>query len=404
MVGNINTDTSNRFTDINNIVGGSDNVITGYNNIINGVGNAVGGKSNIVNGDGNSNLASNTFILGSTISNLYPSSQPSLLIGNNISNFTEGSFLFGNNINVGVGTESNLITSSSSTFATASSGMFLVGNNITIDNPSNDIFIVGNNITLTQSSSSLFYVEYDTIEFNTQNFITNVVGTSSFNNMIIADLVLQDIPNNTYGKFRLNQYNPTDYPGGSYLQINSPIPGLGIEYKDYDNGFFYINRINQSTGAGTEVFMDDNLIRNILAKTSSNTEFSILPDGYQFRCGPPSSFSFNTETKINRQGITSTSSTTTDIVLSTGLSDYKHYEVVILGTDLTANQKYSARKVAMFKVGGQVGTTQTIYEITDMGTYSTNIQISGPSIVVRVSGSVVNDTRWSIYATSYEAS
>ena len=404
MVGNINTDTSNRFTDINNIVGGSDNFITGYNNIINGVGNAIGGKSNIVNGDGNSNLASNAFILGSTISNVYPGSQPSLLIGNNISNFTEGSFLFGNNITLGVGTESNLITSSSSTFATASSGVFLIGNNITIDNPSNDLFLIGNNITLTQSiPSNLFYVGYDTIEFNTQNFITNVVGTSSFNKMVIADLVLQDIPNNTFGKFRLNQYNPADYPGGSYLEFNSPIPGLEMVYNDYDSGYLLLQRVNQNTFEIQQIFMDDNSITTQITKTNSNTEFSILPDGYEFRCSSPGSFNFNTETKINKQVVTSTSSTTADVVISTGLTDYQNFEVVILGSDQIANQRYSSRKVAMFKSSpfSQVGTTQTIYEITNMGTYSTNIQIQGTTIVVRVSGSVVNDTRWSIYATSY---
>jgi hypothetical protein len=380
---------SNQSTTDQTLIVGDTNIVNGLNSIAIGSGNLVSTPQSLVIGIGNQIESQEQSITGS---------QSSIIVGNNNQMLNDGGFVYGSNNLIGLSVSNSFVFGSNNDIGFTASGP----SGSTFDN----VFIVGSNISLTQSSSSLFYVGYDTIEFNTQNFITNVVGTSSFNNMVIADLLLQDIPNNTSGKFRLNQYNPADYPGGSYLQFVSPAPGLEIVYNDFDSGYFYINRANAITSEYQAIFMDDDEVKINLSKTNSNTEFSILPDGYEFRNSSPGSFNSNTETKINKQAITSTSSTTTDIVISTGLTDYQHFEVVILGSDQIANQRYSSRKVAMFKSSpfSQVGTTETIYEITNMGTYSTNIQIQGTTIVVRVSGSVANDTRWSIYATSYQAS
>jgi hypothetical protein len=264
--GVINTSLFNQVYAPNNIVSGDGNFIYDSDNIVSGLNNgAIIGRGNLIMGDDNYNIyGSRNFLLGASISTLDGSSNPSVLVGNNIFSEYEGSFVFGNNVSLILpvtGTES-----------------------IRVDETISDVFIIGNNITLTQSiSSNTLYIGSDTVEINSQNFITNVVGTSSFNKMIIGDLVLQDLPNNTYGKFRLNQYNPADYPGGSYLQINSPVPGLAIEYKDYDNGALSIQRNNLNTGTSQQFVLEDDSIRTTIIGTDYITESRIITNNQILR-------------------------------------------------------------------------------------------------------------------------
>jgi hypothetical protein len=176
--------------------------------------------------------------------------------------------LVGNNIQVGVGTESNLITSSSSTFATSSSGVFLIGNNITIDNPSNDLFLIGNNITLTQSiPSSLFYVKYDTVEFNTQNFInTTTTGLTSSqsiqttnsqifkaNNQISHKILGEELELSNITKYIYLSdfyYDYMDFFTSSTLDID-----IMVRYNSgTEVGFDYLSQRSWYTGGGMSVF------------------------------------------------------------------------------------------------------------------------------------------------------
>jgi hypothetical protein len=151
-VGNISTNPSNTFNDVNNIAIGRDNFVNGSNNSVSGDGNAVSGNSNIVSGNGNSSTSNNVFIMGASISNSYTSDQPSFLFGNNIENYSKGSFLVGNNIQIGVGTNSNTISATGSTTSPPPSNLFLVGSNITITDantiPSDTTYLGSENIII----------------------------------------------------------------------------------------------------------------------------------------------------------------------------------------------------------------------------------------------------------------
>jgi hypothetical protein len=402
MVGNISTDASNTFTDINNIVSGPDNFIAGYNNIVSGNSNAIQGNSNVINGDNNYNISSNTLILGSSISNTYESSQPSILVGKSIDNYTEGSFLFGNNISVGVGTQSNTITNTFSAVDTPSNGLFIFGNNIEITQPTDSSFIVGNNITLTQSlPSDTFYIGSQTVEINSTQIITNVTGTASFNKMIVGDLVVQDIANNNPGNFRINQYNPSNYPNGSYLFFGSPGPGMEIQYYDYDGNGLFLESLNGSSYYSRIELNDSytSVIHNDFAGDVLETEIRLGTNYIDFYSINNIYSSF--ERNFYKLGIFTTNSNVLDTILFTcATGSLRTIETILQGYDNNLNLAYSSKKTATFD-GAQIGTTKTIYEETNFSTYSTDLKVVGGDAVISVSAGATQSVEWKFYIKQY---
>lgn len=257
-----------RITGGNNILVGSYSTIQGSNNVIIGDGNSIVSNEitpNMVLGNRVGGLIEGSFLMGEDIS-VTQTTQRSFIVGASFSGSSDKSFIFGENISLNASTQSQGATLSN---------LFLFGNNINIQNPStqsglDSIFVIGNNLSLTQS------ILPNTLYIETDNIITNVIGTSSFNKMVIGDLVLQDLANNSYGRFQLNQYNPADYPGGSYLVFNSPITGLEMVYNDLDGGYLYITRNNQISGSSQLIKLEDDDIRTIINTTSSTVTESIL--------------------------------------------------------------------------------------------------------------------------------
>lgn len=319
IVGVLRTAESNVVKSVNNIVAGELNYLMGPSNITLGDGNAVESSNNISSGEGlritgGNNIlvgsystiqGSNNVVVGDGNSVLSNQTTPNMVLGNRVGGLVEGSFLMGEDINITQTTERTFVIgasvsgSSNKSFifgenislnaSTQSQGatlsnLFLFGNNIQIQNPStqsglDSIFVIGNNLTLTQS------IAPNTLYIETDNIVTNVIGTSSFNKMVIGDLVLQDLANNSYGKFRLNQYNPADYPGGSYLQFDSPIPGLEVLYQDYDNGYLLTQRNNLNAGTSQQFVLEDDQIRTTIIGTDYITESKIITNNQIFRAG-----------------------------------------------------------------------------------------------------------------------
>ena len=164
--GVINTSNENIIKATNNIVSGNNNFVYDSSNIVSGNNNgAILGRGNLIMGDDNYNIfGSRNFLLGASISTLDGTSNPSVLVGNNIVNEYEGSFVFGNNI--------TLTLPVSPTGSTADSpsiqDIFIVGNNITLTGsvPNNTTFLGTENIILSQDGG-----------FNTPFIISEAVST-----------------------------------------------------------------------------------------------------------------------------------------------------------------------------------------------------------------------------------
>lgn len=408
---------SNQITSEQSMVVGDTNIVNGKNSLILGSNNQISPPQSFVMGIGNEllsgRLGSSTFSVPGTTSIFGTFSeagtQSILVFGNDNTSFNSSGFVYGNNnfmddtlTNPFIFGSNNIIAASNSaSFSTTIDNLVLFGNSNSIINTTtqsiSNSYIFGSNITLTQSlPSNTFYIGSDTIEINTNTFITNVVGTSSFNKVTIGELVLER-PDN-YGTFRLNQYNPADYPGGSYLEITSPITGMEFLYQDYDNGYFYIQRTNLNTLDYQGILMNNTAVSILCASTVSQSNFNIKPDRFQF--------DYNiVPSKEDKSSflVTSTSSTNVDIYIWTeGISSHINIEVTILGYNQGNNERYSAKKVALFRgFTNQIGTTQTIYEITDMPTYSTDISGDVNGIFVSVSGGATDTITWTIFVTSY---
>ena len=409
--GNLVIGDYNAVSDSNNILSGSGLRVTGNNNIVIGNTSSVIGESNMIIGNQNSiisnsvdtnlvignrigGLVEGSFLMGQDISIPTPS-QNSFIMGASISGGSEQSFIFGSNIAINPSTESN---------GAPLNSMFLFGNNITIQNPStissvDSIFVIGNNVSLTQSLSP------NTLYIETENIVSNVVGTSSFNKMIIGDLTLQDLQNNSYGYLQLNQYNPSDYPNGSFLQFNSPIPGMEILYNDLDGGDFSLSRsgfgnLNElRLGNGSDIQLNINTpnVQVISQQTFVDGSYtcSIWKNEYT---DYGSSFTAIEEIRqfVN---IISTSSTTINTNLLDTTSNVFTIEANIVGND--DPNFYFSKKIASFANTNQIGTTKTIYENTNFATYSVDVNLDGTFANLAVSGGPTQSVNWKLYTKIY---
>jgi len=286
----------------NNVLSGEGLRITGGNNILVGSYSTIQGSNNVAIGDGNSIISNQTspnmvlgnrvggliegsFLMGEDI-NIQQTTERTFVIGASVSGSSNKSFIFGENISLNASTQSQGATLSN---------LFLFGNNIEIQNPSTQsgldgIFAFGNNISITQSATgSIFYVDSNTIEINTNTFITNVVGTSSFNKLNVNDLEATNIDVDNIvigragnGQFRLEQ---NTYLNQSFFIMNSPDPGFEWLYENADGGYWYLanndtlfgnyNKMEFSSGITTQEVIDGvnggRLIESIRANDGNKT-------------------------------------------------------------------------------------------------------------------------------------
>ena len=256
---------SNQNTGRQSLVVGDTNIVNGKNTFALGSNNLVSSPQSFVVGYGNQLLnqepESYTYSTPGTSSVFgtysQPGTQSAFIIGNNNTSLSNTGFIYGSNNLIGVSASNAIIFGNNNDIGFTSSGPS--GSNL------DSVFIVGNNITLTQSTPNLFYVGYDTVEFNTQNFITNITGTSSFNKATIAQLTLDDVANDLPGNLKIQQRGST-FPNNSYLETDNNGPGLALVYYDLDGGGpFTINRTGTSSveylsiGEGLIVLASENM-------------------------------------------------------------------------------------------------------------------------------------------------
>jgi hypothetical protein len=241
-----------------------------------------------------------------------------------------------------------------------------------------NVFIVGNNITLTQSSSSLFYIASDTIEINTTQFITNVVGTASFNKMAIKDLLIQDNTGSN-PKFKFDQ-SPNLSPLGSNLEFINVNPGLQMLYTDYDGGFLSLNYDN-TTNYSSEIALGTNgiYITNNNTTDGESIVINIIQDDgtISYDYSPPNAFSIDTRNILGSKPTQQLVNQSTQSFLfnkSSGLIEFK-----IKFDNITDNTFYYTKRIAAFE-GDNLGPLDTIYDYNTMsltpsisiGTHSLN--------------------------------
>lgn len=427
---------SNQNTSPQSLIVGDSNIVNGSNTFALGSGNLVNSPQSFVLGVGNSidsqsrstytfSLIGTTSVFG-TVS--VPSTQSMLVIGNDNLISNESGFIYGSNNLVGPSVSNQFIFGNNNNLGYTSSGVSGSNlKNVTIFGDNNSIgnngtqsfansFIIGNNITLTQSTtSSLFYIGTDTIEISTQNFITNVIGTSSFNKMTIADLTIKDELNYT-PNFRFDQYNPGDYPNGSYLYFNSPIPDLELIYQNLDGYYLSIvNNVNNILTSeikfgGSNIYLkgvdvtEQKTIRsdlNLYYETGINygTTTSQISAGYDRIFEDNISGLISTERNQHFLNITTTSSVVQNYNLVSTNASFMTIEANIIGND--DPNFYFSKKIASFANGNQIGTTTTIYENTNFGTWSVDLNLDGLYANLAVSGGTTQSVIWKLYTKIY---
>lgn len=444
ITGIFNTAESNVVKSVNNIVAGELNYLNSPSNIVIGDGNSVDNSNNILSGEGlrvtgGNNIlvgsystiqGSNNVIIGDGNSILSIQTTPNMVFGNRVGGLVEGSFLMGEDINITRTTERTFVIGSSvsgsgdksfifgenisinglsqSQGATLSN-LFVFGNNINIENPltqstSDSIFIVGNNITLTQSlPSDTFYIGSQTIEINSTQIITNVTGTASFNKMIIGDLTIRDDVNYN-SQFRFDQYNPSNYPNGSYLYFNSPIPGLEIIYQNNDGGTFALQNNNSiNSTSGLIEFDSNNNISQIT--TTSNLEVSSSQTYFENTATSSlwskyfSDYSVGDNQSYERYFNTISTSNQININIEDTSGAFFTIEATIIGND--DPNYYFSKKAASFANGNQIGTTTTIYENTNFATWSVDINLDGTYMNISANGGTTQSVSWKLYTKYY---
>jgi hypothetical protein len=372
----------NSVSDNNNILSGEGLRALGSNNMVIGSGSSVIGESNIVIGNQNSiisnsvdtnlvvgnrigGLVEGSFLMGQDISIPTPS-QNSFIMGASISGGSEKSFIFGENISLNGNTQSLGATLSS---------MFLFGNNITIQNPStissvDSIFVIGNNVSLTQSLSP------NTLYIETENIVSNVVGTSSFNKMAIKDLLIQD-DTGSNPKFKFDQ-SPNLSPLGSNLEFINVNPGLQMLYTDYDGGAFQLTYNDTTFNTSVDIAPQTIVLSN--QNTSSG-------DAINFQLGNANGLIVYDHLKtfaINERNIFASGGKV--LLVNSATSGYPtNYqdgliEFKIKLENTTDNTYYYTKRIAAFE-GNNLGTLDTIYEWNTMaltpsvsiGTHSGNL-------------------------------
>lgn len=509
-LGVLNTNVTNRTTAPNVLMVGSNNYITNTNNVSVGNFNASDGNNNFVIGESNQisnnqsltigqqNITnsknslsigesnqistSQTFVLGyGNISNTIErdliqsqilgttsffatasiaGTQSLVVLGNeNISRSNSG-FILGSNNLIGpsvsntkiFGDNNNVGYTSSGPSSSSINDLFIFGNNNNINltgtESSSSLYIFGNDITLTQSNTaSLFYIGTDTIEINTQNFIIDIFGTASINELTIGELYLEKIDDNpifqyTFG-LTTNGYN------NQTLEIYGP--GSGVATLEYSNPY------NDNGLEIKSIFGDPNLVSSLIQNKDqlllSNSNFGstgyishlMMGPGYNENYAvvdfvgqikhtistytgslpsPPYPITFGEITKFFNSQISNVSSNLTEFFwagisttssnvlnlnvtqLSTGAPTTLEVEIQGIENPIENNKCYFGRKIASFYGAGvtasQVGTTTTIYENTDFATYSFDINMDGPYLNISFSGGATQTVDWKIFAKMYQ--
>ena len=370
-----------------------DNIIQASNVVVTGEDNYVFGSNNIVIGNDNRLISDNNILLGNSIDNQNESDIPSVLIGNNITNQLEGSFVFGNNVTLAIPVEPD---------------------GSTAYNQPNNVMVFGNNISLTQSyGSDTFYIGSSTVEVNTNNFITNVTGTSSFNKMMIGDLTIRDDVNYD-PQFIFDQYDPIYYPNGSNLYFNKISPGLQIVYEDNDFGIFNIIRYNTSNNTEQNIQYSDNSLNLGLDDPSnsvqSNYEITLDNGGnwaqYKKTYADPASSAKKGQIFRQFSTVTSTSNVLVNTQIENIVDTFVTVEANIIGIDVntlgaSSSVYYFSKKIASYNNGIQIGTTKTLVENTDLATYSVDLNVNGNYANLAVSAGATQTIYWDLQCYIY---